>query len=175
MTKRGVPSCERSPRPSRRATLVSPLASSTRHLTPTLNVASAQTMSSAQIVSIPDIKKSHIDASLFSHAQLSWFQAYDTRRFKGCLDFARCDDTLLSALFPSKFNSTNRIPLSHRHTAVEIRQFQQLGNRQQLHLIHQDTARLPPLIPQLKTYPCFGLRSNILFNLSKTKKDSRIS
>ena len=30
------------------------------------------------------------------HPPLSWFQAYDIQRFNACLDFVRCDDTLLS-------------------------------------------------------------------------------
>ena len=162
MPKRPVPSCGRSPRCTRQTRLVSPHPPSNRLLSATPNVACAQTLFSTPIASKPDIEDNRVDASIYSNAQLSWFQAYDIQRFHACLDFARCDDTLLRSIFPSKYGCSTRIPLSHRHTAVAIREFQKLGNIQQLRLLEQDIASPSPLIPELNTYPCLGLRIQYL-------------
>ena len=124
MPKRLVPSCARSPRRTRRSRLISPLASKTSCLTPTSNGGCEQALFSTSVVSKSEILDNRMDASVYSHAQLSWLQSYDTQRYKTCLDFSRCEDSILSSLFPSKFGGGNRIPMSHRHTAKVIREFQ---------------------------------------------------
>ena len=157
MSKRPYSSGARTPRRTRRSRLVSPLASSTGCLTPTPNVECVQDLFSVPIVTKYEILDNHIDASMYSYAQLLWLQLHDTHRYKTCLDFSRCGDSILSSLFPSKFGGGSRIPMTHRHTATTIRQFQKLGNKQQLHLSSKEIASPVPLIPELNAYPCLGL------------------
>ena len=145
MSKRPYSSSARTPRRTRRSRLVSPLASSKCCLTPTPNVECVQDLFSTPVLTKSDIVENRIDASIHSHAQLKWFQSHDVYRYKTSLDFSWCEDSVLSFLSPSKFGGGNRIPMSHRHTATSIRQFQKLGNKQQLHLISKDIASLPPL------------------------------
>ena len=94
------------------------------------------------------------------------------QHFNACFDFARCDNETLASLFPSKFGGRNRIPVSYRHTAAAIRQFQELGNRQQTNLITQDDASPAPLLPELKNYPCLGLSVQYLVKnvVNETRK-----
>ena len=151
MPKRPAPTSARLPRPKRRSTLVSPHTSSIRCTTPRTNGVRAQELFPVPSPLKASILDNRIDASPYSFTQLSWFQLNDMLRFKACFDFARCDDAILISLFPSKFGYNNQIPLSHRHTAVSIREFQELGNKQQLYLIEQDTTNHSPspLIPEL--------------------------
>ena len=123
MSKRPYSSSARTPRHTRRSRLVSPLASSTSCLTPTPNLECVQALFPTHVVSKSKILEDHIDASIYSHAQLSWFQSHDVHRYKTCLDFSRCGDSILSSLFPSKFGGANIIPMSYRHTAKAIREF----------------------------------------------------
>ena len=152
MPKRPIPSSARTPRCAHRSRLVSPLASSTGCHAPTPNVAYAQSLFATPVVPILDILEHRIDASVYSLAQLSWLLLHDIHRFNTCLDFARCEDSILSSLFPSKYGGSSRVPMSHRHTPTTIHQFQRLGNKQQLHLISKDIVSPLPLIPELITY-----------------------
>ena len=168
MPKRPVPSCgrsTRSSRPKRKPTLVSPLASSTSRITPTTNGIRAQALFCTPVTPIVNILDNRCDASIYSVTQLSWMQSQDKKRFKSCLDFVQCDDSTLIHLFPSKFGSSNRIPISYRHTALSIRKFQELGNKQQLQLNNLDTPCPFPSIPEQKSYPCLGIQVQ---NLAQT-------
>ena len=132
MPKRPVPTIPRTPRPKRRSTFVSPHASSIRCTTLRTNSVHAQALFPVPSQVTASILDNRIDASSYSFAQLSWFQSNDILRFKSCLDFTRCDNHTLKSLFPSKYGYDNLIPLCHRHTALSIREFQELGNKQQL-------------------------------------------
>ena len=162
MPKRAVPTSARSPRPKRSLALVSPHASSTSCIPPITNGIRAQALFPTPPPQKSSILDNRIDASIYSQAQLLWFQSHDTQSFKTCFDFVRCDNEILVTLFPSKFDSNNRIPLSHRHTAVSIRQFQEFGNKQQLHLFEQETTCPPPFISERKVYTCLGIRIQYL-------------
>ena len=45
---------------------------------------------------------------------------------------------------------------------MSIREFQQYGNKQQLHLIDQEHAHPPPFVQEKKTYTCLGIRIQYL-------------
>ena len=89
--------------------------------------------------------------------QLSWLQLHHTKWFKLCFDFVWCKDKSLGYLFPSKFSDKNTIQLLHRHTAVTIRRFQELGNKQQLFLIKQEDTSPSPIFQKPKIFPCLGM------------------
>ena len=162
MPKRLVPSCGRSTRPSRRSRLISPPSGSSKCAALISSADCAEALFREPSHKKSSILDNHIDTSVYTLAQLLWFQLHDTQRFNACFDFARCDDKTLASLFPSKFGGRNRIPASHRHTAKTIRIFQELRNSQQLHLIDEQTIYLPPLVPILKKSPCIGIRIQYL-------------
>ena len=76
-------------------------------------------------------------------------------------------------MFPSKFGGYNIIPFSYRHTAVDIRQFQELGNMQQLQLIEKVNTDLSPLIPKQYTYSCLGITIHYLVHNVADKERKR--
>ena len=172
MPKRALPTSVRSPCPNRCLKLVSPINSSTSLITPSSNVVRAQALFHTPTIPIIDILEHRIDASTYSPAQLSWIQSHDQQRYRTCLDFARCKESVLRTLFPPKFGGNNIIPVSHRHSVTDIRHFQELGNKQQLYLIAQDNASPAPLLPELKNYLCLGLSVQYLVQnvVNETRK-----
>ena len=160
MPKRLVPSCGRSPRPSCCSRFISPPSGSSKRTAPISSVDCAEALFHEPSHKKASILDNHIDASIYSLAQLLWFQSHDMQRFNACFDFARCDDNTLTSLFPSKFGGRNRIPVSCRHTAGTIRQFQELGNRQQLHLIKQEISS-PPLHTRKQETHLFGYYNSV--------------
>ena len=165
MPKRLVPSCGRSPRPSRRSRLISPPSNPSSYTAPNSFV-------STPVVATIDLLDNHIDASAYSYTQLQWLLSHHIQHYETRLDFSRCEDAVLISLFPSKYGECNRIPMPYRHTAAAIRQFQKFGNRQQTNLITQDDASPAPLLPELKNYPCLGLSVQYLVKnvVNETRK-----
>ena len=162
MSKRTVVTSASSPRRSRRSRLVSPLASSTNSCAHTPIVHQSPELFPSTITPKCDILVDRIDASSYSYAQLHWLQLNDPQRYKTRFDFSWCEDSILNSLFPSKFGGRNRIPISHRHTVKSIRQFQELGNKQQLYLLKQEIIRPVPFISEMDHYPCLGLSTSYL-------------
>ena len=145
MPKRLVPSCGRSTRPSRRSRLISPPSGSSKCAALISSADCAEALFREPSHKKSSILDNHIDTSVYTLAQLLWFQLHDTQRFNACFDFARCEDMIIKSIFPSKFGNDNQIPLSRRHTTVSIWQFQKFDKRQQLHLIEQEMSIPSPL------------------------------
>ena len=155
MPKQPRPSTACSPRRTRRSRLVSPVPSLASHVTRHVDSTCSQNLFSAS----RDILPNRIDASLYSRAQLQWWSVQDQHRYNTCLDFSRCEDTVVRSLFPSKHGGSNRVPLSHKHTPMAILQYQKLGNQQQQRLLAADDDRqIPPFTSdQERLPPCLGL------------------
>ena len=112
MPKRPVLTSKHSSRPKRKTTLVLPLALSTSCITPMANGVHANALFCTPATLVASILDNRGDASIYSVAQLSWMQSRDKKRFKSYLDFVRCEDSTLGALFPSNFGTSNHIGIT---------------------------------------------------------------
>ena len=81
MPKRLVPSCGRSPRPSRRLRFISPPSGPSRCTTPNSFV-------STPVVATIDLLDNHIDASVYSYTQLQWLLSHHIQRYETRLDLS---------------------------------------------------------------------------------------
>ena len=103
MSKRPIPTRAGTPRRTRRSRFISPPSNSSSYTTPNSNAVSMLALSSTPVLRKIDLLDDRLDAAAFSHIQLTWLQSHDTHRFNTCLDFARCGDSMIRYLLPSKF------------------------------------------------------------------------